>query len=362
MPADKVVPLVDCFERGLLKCEGAPELCDVPVRSIIQEPDLGRAIDLVFLSDGFTAAEMAQFRERVRRLHEALVADADGIIGRDPALVNVHAVEVVSAGDAVEERALGSCLNASHLGGSSQADMFRVARASANAPDGDFAIVVVKRSGGWREAITGPPAGPPFIVTDQDTLPETVTHELGHVVVDLADEYVDIEGPGAQAPVVQWTLTRQHPNLSLSPEETWDGLVSGALEGGGRLSKGLYRPTDQCVMNDHYVTRTFCPVCSHAIDEMLAGRRGLPDGAPRCGLWLRSDGTVTAFGRDANGLTSMRTAVGGQPWGENAIWLQGRLRAPLASGIQLTIGPGESIEVHCADADGMTSSARLVRQ
>jgi len=43
----------------------------------------------------------------------------------------------------------------------------------------------------------------------------------------------------------------------------------GVFEGGGYVTKGVYRPSQQCLMNQINLTDTFCPVCQKAINDMI---------------------------------------------------------------------------------------------
>ena len=42
----------------------------------------------------------------------------------------------------------------------------------------------------------------------------------------------------------------------------------GAFEGGGYMSKGVYRPFQTCLMRE-FTTDRFCPVCTHAIRKYI---------------------------------------------------------------------------------------------
>jgi len=43
----------------------------------------------------------------------------------------------------------------------------------------------------------------------------------------------------------------------------------GVYEGGGYESKGVYRPSYNCMMNNFHTIDVFCPVCIKAIKGMI---------------------------------------------------------------------------------------------
>jgi hypothetical protein len=309
------------MQGSLLRCEVVPELCGLPVESTINEPDLRRAIDLVFVGDGYTAATLPRYRERVDELVAGLVADGDGIVGRDPRLFNFHRVDVRSPGTAPGSRALRSCVAGPPDALWLSMDDARALRAAANAPDVDLVLGLVLGTPGRGHAGGDPSFGPGVVVLNHGDSHRVFTHEMGHALVGLADEYVEFDDTHYMATSYErWTMDPLPPNLSLSADESWGGLVSGTVEGGGRFARGVYRPTRSCRMSDSRSEEvSFCPVCAAAIQGMLAGRRGIADGRPRCGLALghpdeRGHRRLLTFGRDENGLRSLALEVDGEVW------------------------------------------------
>ncbi|MGJ8868852.1 M64 family metallopeptidase, partial [Salmonella enterica] len=43
----------------------------------------------------------------------------------------------------------------------------------------------------------------------------------------------------------------------------------GVYEGGGYVSKGVYRPWINCLMNNLHTIDVFCPVCNKSIQETI---------------------------------------------------------------------------------------------
>ena len=88
-------------------------------------------------------------------------------------------------------------------------------------------------------------------------------HSLNHepwepnitTMVDFDSKWADMIAEGVEIPT------------AVTPERTANYVV-GAYEGGGYLSKGIFRPTDVCRMRNNTAER-FCPVCERAIERVI---------------------------------------------------------------------------------------------
>jgi len=110
-------------------------------------------------------------------------------------------------------------------------------------------------------------------------------HEFGHLFAGLGDEYVGgVEySDFYPAGVEPW-----EPNLTtlIDFDKKWKNMLPegatiptpekerkpeklGVYEGGGYVSKGVYRPWINCLMNNLHTIDIFCPVCSKAIQDMI---------------------------------------------------------------------------------------------
>lgn len=117
-------------------------------------------------------------------------------------------------------------------------------------------------------------------------------HEFGHQLLGLGDEYVeennttsDMYYPGVEPYEANLTnLTHFDKKWkSMLPKGTviptpMDTIGSardmskwklGVYEGGGYMSKGMYRPMPNCMMNIIHTIDEFCPVCQKAIRDYL---------------------------------------------------------------------------------------------
>lgn len=118
------------------------------------------------------------------------------------------------------------------------------------------------------------------------TFRPVVVHEFGHSFGGLADEYFyendDISTSDYHEGVEPW-----EPNIttradfaskwaSMMPEGTpvptdpkdAEKYPVGLYEGGGYVSKGVYRPANECRMRNNTYP-TFCPVCTAALDRLI---------------------------------------------------------------------------------------------
>jgi len=118
---------------------------------------------------------------------------------------------------------------------------------------------------------------PPIVRINTEDGGRTLTHELGHALFGLGDEYGEVPACFDDSPS---DLATEHDpfltvaNLSLDPDGTkWADLVEGAREGGMRYDRCVYHPTDRCRMLNRDDDR-FCPVCDDAIRRTLAARDG----------------------------------------------------------------------------------------
>ena len=111
-------------------------------------------------------------------------------------------------------------------------------------------------------------------------------HEFGHGFASLADEYYDSQT--AYEEFYSKDVEPTDPNVTTLVDfsKKWKDLVDadtpiptpsdskyankvGAFEGGGYVSKGIYRPRMDCTMKSISVDN-FCPVCKRAIERMIS--------------------------------------------------------------------------------------------
>lgn len=110
-------------------------------------------------------------------------------------------------------------------------------------------------------------------------------HEFGHLFAGLGDEYI---GGVEYSDFYSTSVEPWEPNLTTLIDfgKKWKNMLPeraeiptpakernaeklGVYEGGGYVSKGVYRPWINCMMNNLHTIDVFCPVCQRAIQEMI---------------------------------------------------------------------------------------------
>lgn len=277
--------------------------------------DPANRVDLLLVSEGFTAAEKPAFDAAARQATDALFAVSPHAEYRD--FFNVSTLFVPSAesgadhppfdphcasgfccpdpgsqGDALAGARVDSAFDATYCGYGLfrllVVDEAKVFAAAAADPDWDQVLVVVNDptygGSGDLVGVTSLHSGRQYLVP----------HEFGHIFTGLADEYdsafrwppcSDVTGPPCEpnvtdetvAQLVKWEpwLDPQTPVPTPEGDATYDGHV-GVFEGARYESEGMYRPTDHaCVMNK--MTKGFCPVCREAfVQRLYEGGWGAP--------------------------------------------------------------------------------------
>jgi hypothetical protein len=214
--------------------------------------------DLVFVGDGYTAAEQALF-------HSQAVARWQQITAYEPFRTlkdkfNVWQVNAVSNQSGADNDPTVGVRKDTVLGGRFYCD--NVARLicvdtsvtrsyAALAPGSDQALVLINSTtyGGSGGTVTVSSGG-------NAQSGDIVVHELGHSIGGLADEY---GGPGRYP-----SGEPREPNMSLltasqmqAQNKKWaaylgrptpDGGVIGTFEGGAYYDKGVYRPSANSIM------------------------------------------------------------------------------------------------------------------
>lgn len=243
-------------------------------------------VDLVFLPEGYTAKETAKFVADAKRFMEALFKTPPFDKYRDD--FNIWAVDVPSAESGVDIPGKGIFKNTAFNTGfytfgieryMTTRDMKAVHDALWNVPyDAVFILVNTEIYGGggfYNYYAMGS-------ANNAQTL-NVFTHELGHSLAGLSDEYFSSEVAYSDD---FYNLKQEpwEPNLTtlVNFSSKWSDLLPpgtpiptppegnedrvGVYEGGGYQAKGIYRPMVHCMMRDFW---PFCPVCSRAIVKMV---------------------------------------------------------------------------------------------
>jgi hypothetical protein len=336
------------------------------------------AIDVVFLPEGYRAEDLDAFRHHVDDLVSGVMADAHGIVAMAPGLFDFHRVDLPSNGTDVtdadrHDTALAGCLEEDPLHFSKtpflavdEGAAWFAARRSVGRVD--VAVVVMNTSSGRGNAAfpgNGPDV-PVVIKLNRDDDDRVLTHELGHALVGLDDEYADTDACFPSRPVADATadvVLIDRPNLTTDASGArWSGLVQGAVPNGQRYGACIFHPADDCRMRDTHAD-DFCPVCKNEIRDMLASRVGTSSRRPACAIELsqRRDrvsghllATAHAFSR--NPPVTFAFTVGGSahpPVVSAEVW-----HAVADLSIMPYVLPA-TIELRCTDAAGNSSAAAI---
>lgn len=246
-------------------------------------------VDIVFIAEGYTANEMEKFRNDVKR-HVGYLFDIEPYKSHKDDF-NIWAVESVSleSGTDIPHHDIWKQTAANSNFYTFRSDRYLTAenqtlvcKLCSNAPcDAMYVIVNTEKYGG----------GGIFNfyglgMSDHRTTPMVFVHEFGHSFAGLADEYF-VDSDNTFLEMYNTKVEPWEPNItslvdfdskwrSMLPEGTAipteplkeQPLQLGVYEGAGYMSKGLYRPADNCRMRTNEAPG-FCPVCRRAIERMI---------------------------------------------------------------------------------------------
>ena len=110
-------------------------------------------------------------------------------------------------------------------------------------------------------------------------------HEFGHLFAGLGDEYVggveysdfyptDVEPWESNLTTLvdfegKWKNSLPEGTAIPTPVKHENREKLGVYEGGGYVSKGIYRPWINCLMNNLHTIDVFCPVCTETLQEVI---------------------------------------------------------------------------------------------
>ena len=243
-------------------------------------------VDLVFIAEGYTAAEQEKFIADAKRFTDALFNTPPFDTRRND--FNVWAVVLASEESGTDISGKGIFKNTALNSGYytfgvdrylTTPDMKSIRDAVWNVPcDAVFLLINAETYGGggmYNFYACG--------TADHPKTPVVFTHEFGHSFAGMADEYFSSEV--AYQDFYNLKYEPWEPNITtlVNFDSKWKDLLPaktpiptplndeykegiGVFEGGGYLAKGIYRPKDHCMMRDY---APFCPACSRAILRMI---------------------------------------------------------------------------------------------
>lgn len=247
-----------------------------PRQSVGRTSNAANAVDVVFVPEGYTSGQMSDFYSVVDGRIRELEDRPDWGQFRDSFSFWTYEAASRQSGVDTPERQVDSAFDYSVTAPQGRSGMRR-ARAGnegyrlvqqLRADAGAEVIVVVINSPDIRSDAGG---GVVNLAPD-DLRPGVISHELGHAVLGLADEYSETGG------TCLWTNS---PNVSVSPDRSqlaWADLVDPSTElptptrvdsigayQGAATCESAYRPTPDCMMRSN--SASVCPICRRVMDR-----------------------------------------------------------------------------------------------
>lgn len=260
------------------------------VKEIFKAKDPSKAIDIAVIAEGYTAKQMNKFFKDAEKLAESLFTHEPFITYKNR--INIYAVAAVSDNSGIsmphednwKNTAIGSHFytfyEPRYL---TSPNVYEIRDYAALVPYDAIYILAntpVYGGGGIYNF---------YAVASADSKraqTEVVVHEFGHSFAGLADEYFR---ENADVLDGMYNLKEEpwEPNITSlvnfdtkwkkdlpadiqipTPvtEETKSKI--GVFEGGGYLTKGMYRPNYDCRMRTNKAI-SFCPVCEKAIEKVI---------------------------------------------------------------------------------------------
>lgn len=244
--------------------------------------DANQAVDLLFLGDGFTEDQLPQFEETSQNLYNAFIAAH--YYSFFNARFNGWTQRVRSREQGVDDSDNAVARDTAFDIGMGQGDLRRcvwfqtaegqdLARRLGQEAGADVVIVIANTGEYGGCASNGV-----FAVTMDANGPEIVSHELGHALFNLADEY----DYGGSPPCAHDSSQPNVTNHGTRDTVPWADLVTaselptpagsagvGAFEGAAYCPQGMYRPEDNCLMRS--LGTPFCAVCAREVNRFFDG-------------------------------------------------------------------------------------------
>ena len=278
----------------------------LPVQEVWKGGSIEEVIDIVIVSEGYTALEEVKFFHDARRAADALFSHEPFASRKERfAVRTVFAPSAQSGVSVPHEGSWKSTVASSHF------DTFYSERYlttssiwsvwdSIGTVPFEHVIVLANTAvyggGGIYNNIT-------IMNSDHETFVPVLVHEFGHAFGGLGDEYfyddqfetqypagtepwepnlttltdfqskwADMLPKGTRIPTPVDALEKQDVrpiwNTLTQAQKDLLNLKIGVYEGGGYQSKGVYRPVQECRMKINECER-FCPVCERAIVRMI---------------------------------------------------------------------------------------------
>lgn len=256
--------------------------------SIINSGDPSVKVDLVFLSEGYSAGEREKFIADAKAMTDYLFSVAPFDSNRNHFNVSALFTPSLESGTDIPGRNIyrNTKFNSTFYTFDidrylTTSDMLSVYDALTAVPwDHNFILVNSSQyGGGGFYNFLG------ITTTDHYLSKKVMVHEFGHSFAGLGDEYYDSEV--AYENFYNLEVEPWEPNITtmVNFESKWKDMLPagipvptpreerfknsvGVFEGGGYMSKGIFSPVMDCRMKSN-APDEFCPVCQRAIQRVI---------------------------------------------------------------------------------------------
>lgn len=246
-------------------------------------------LDIVFIAEGYTKEQLSKFQKDVKRFEEWIFTVKPFSNYQDK--INLYAILAPSEDEGPdvpgENSYQNTLLNSSFYTFDSPRyltikDTKKMYDIAAQVPYDHVYVIVntaIYGGAGFYNTYTS-------CAADCRNAEEIASHELGHGLIGLADEYYNNTGDEIN---YYYTLDIEpwEPNLTtlVNFSSKWQHLVDkktpvptprtpqyekeiGAFEGGAYQSKGIYSPMQDCKMKSNN-TKKLCPACQEGIIKII---------------------------------------------------------------------------------------------
>jgi len=261
----------------------------VPVKIISKTTSSDKAIDIAVVAEGYTAKEQKKFYRDAQRLAENLLTHEP--FTKYKTRINIYAIAAHSEDSGIslsKDFAWRNTSAGSHFYTFYEprylttTNVFKVRDLAALVPyDAIYVLANTSTYGGGgiynHYALTA---------ADNNLSTQVTVHEFGHSFAGLADEYFQDKQDALDA---MYDIKKEpwEPNITslVQFDRKWKAQIPegapvptpvtkenkaklGVFEGGGYLSKGMYRPMFDCRMRTNKAPE-FCTVCQEAVERMI---------------------------------------------------------------------------------------------
>lgn len=263
----------------------------VAVREIIKTQSPENAVDIVVIAEGYTALEQDKFFADAAKLKDQLLTHEPFTKYKNR--INVYAVAAISEESGIsmphENNWLNTAVGAHYYTFyepryMTSPDIYKIRNFAAAVPyDAIYVLANTPNYGGG-----GIYNFYAFASADSKRAQtEVVVHEFGHSFAGLGDEYFR-ESPDALDEMYNVKEEPWEPNITslihfnkkwekdlpagtIIPtpvNETTKKIELGVFEGGGYMTKGIYRPAYDCRMRTNEAQK-FCIVCEKSVEKVI---------------------------------------------------------------------------------------------